>query len=420
MQPATSPPFTRSRFLTGGYHLSAHTLLVTLGGFFGEAAELLEMIDLSLHQNPNTLKLSDASDGDTPRMMPFIGKLAAPTFERLVLEVSRSAYRDLDCAALDAFCPSHDFRACKVSWQSVAHAGQFRDAVGGVGRKEGIAAQGPESERPRRVGVPGFRLKIRSVPIHVLVVFSTLDESLVHKSETHQHAAPFLLRVAPGQTWFSAARSKLTRQNPPSRRRTARWTLGATDPPDDVKYPTLLWDYSPISRSQLHQVIDKIYKIREFPQLHLQVLCCVCRVVPRLYVISRALDSHRYEPDDWKRTETIVERRPGKPNYSALSAQRPLIVSHGHARCDPGSVEFYNSQLARIVEDGSGIYIILATGKTSAAVVDVVANQEGVDEQWALTHNSKFEAAKDQAYHFSQKIEQQQQPKKYGRSARFW
>jgi hypothetical protein len=78
--------------------------------------------------------------------------------------------------------------------------------------------------------------------------------------------------------------------------------------------------------------------------------------------------------------------------------------------------QFYNSPLARLHDD-SGIYInnyhVLAIGnnlvETSRTVTDVVTRDGGADE-WGMTHNSVFGAAKDQACHFSQCRVLQHQP----------
>lgn len=43
-------------------------------------------------------------------------------------------------------------------------------------------------------------------------------------------------------------------------------------------------------------------------------------LVPRLRNIYQALDIYRHEPADWKVTETIVGRKPGKPDYSSPNA----------------------------------------------------------------------------------------------------
>ncbi|KAJ6469448.1 hypothetical protein C8R45DRAFT_1017079 [Mycena sanguinolenta] len=73
--------------------------------------ETLKMIDLSLHPNLGTLRISDDSwaDAEAQSLLPWIPKvlmkLAAPTLECLTLELdlSRRAYENLDWAALDEF-----------------------------------------------------------------------------------------------------------------------------------------------------------------------------------------------------------------------------------------------------------------------------------------------------------------------------
>jgi hypothetical protein len=110
---------------------------------------------------------------------------------------------------------------------------------------------------------------------------------------------------------------------------------GATDPPDDTQYPEPMWRYEPISELQLNRVIGKMKpwratRSRTFPNCVYKL--CAALLVPRLCKIYRALDVYEHEPEDWKRTETIVGRKPGKPDYTAVGAHRPLILSHGHAR----------------------------------------------------------------------------------------
>ncbi|KAF7346431.1 RNA-directed DNA polymerase from transposon X-element [Mycena sanguinolenta] len=110
---------------------------------------------------------------------------------------------------------------------------------------------------------------------------------------------------------------------------------GATDPPVDAEYPDPMWAYEPISEALLHQAIAKMkpWKATRSGTLPNSVYkFCADLLVPRLSKIYRALDIYQHEPEDWKRTETIVARKPGKPDYSAVGAHRPLILSHGHAR----------------------------------------------------------------------------------------
>ncbi|KAJ7752432.1 hypothetical protein DFH07DRAFT_744980, partial [Mycena maculata] len=112
-------------------------------------------------------------------------------------------------------------------------------------------------------------------------------------------------------------------------------SAGATDPPLDTVYPEPLYKYEPVSEQQIHEVIAKMKPFKAtrsgtFPNCVYKF--CAALLVPRLFKIFRALDVHRHEPPDWKRSETIVGRKSGKPDYSLAGAHRPLILSHGHAR----------------------------------------------------------------------------------------
>ncbi|KAJ6450857.1 hypothetical protein C8R47DRAFT_949967, partial [Mycena vitilis] len=111
--------------------------------------------------------------------------------------------------------------------------------------------------------------------------------------------------------------------------------VGATDPPADTQYPEPLWKFDSITEQQLHLVVAKMKPWKAtrsgtFPNCIYKL--CATLLVPRLCRIYRALDVYRHEPADWKRTETIVGRKPGKPDYTLVGAYRPLILSHGHAR----------------------------------------------------------------------------------------
>ncbi|KAJ6457678.1 hypothetical protein C8R45DRAFT_771458, partial [Mycena sanguinolenta] len=104
---------------------------------------------------------------------------------------------------------------------------------------------------------------------------------------------------------------------------------GATDPPMDTVYPEPLYIYESLTEEQLQQVIGKMKpfkatRSRSFPNCVYKYNTAV--LVPRLHKIFRALDVYEHEPADWKRTETIIARKPGKPDYTAVGAHRPLIL----------------------------------------------------------------------------------------------
>ncbi|KAJ6504263.1 hypothetical protein C8R47DRAFT_968799, partial [Mycena vitilis] len=115
---------------------------------------------------------------------------------------------------------------------------------------------------------------------------------------------------------------------------------GATDPPADTVYPDPMWRYEHITELQLQHTIAKMKPWKAtrsgtFPNSVYKF--CAKLLIPRLCKIYRALDIYKHEPEDWKHTETIVGRKPGKPDYSVVGAHRPLILSHGHARVRNGA-----------------------------------------------------------------------------------
>ncbi|KAJ7654882.1 hypothetical protein B0H17DRAFT_856835, partial [Mycena rosella] len=97
--------------------------------------------------------------------------------------------------------------------------------------------------------------------------------------------------------------------------------------PADTEYPAPLWEYAPLSEQ--HQVITKMKlwkgtRSGTFPNRVYKL--CAALLVPCMQKIYHVLDVYEYEPDDWKRTETIVARKPGKPDYTLVEAHRPLIL----------------------------------------------------------------------------------------------
>ncbi|KAJ6468906.1 hypothetical protein C8R45DRAFT_764065, partial [Mycena sanguinolenta] len=105
--------------------------------------------------------------------------------------------------------------------------------------------------------------------------------------------------------------------------------VGAVDPPEDTIYPEPLWEYKPLTEDLLRQAIGKMKPWKAtrsgtFPNCIYKF--CAALLVPGLCKIYRALDVYQHEPEDWKRTETIIARKPGKPDYSAVGAHRPLIL----------------------------------------------------------------------------------------------
>lgn len=55
-------------------------------------------------------------------------------------------------------------------------------------------------------------------------------------------------------------------------------------------------------------------------------------LVPHLGLIFWATDTSKIYPNDWKLTETPVLIKPGKLDYTATGAWRPIVLSNGYAR----------------------------------------------------------------------------------------
>lgn len=100
-------------------------------------------------------------------------------------------------------------------------------------------------------------------------------------------------------------------------------------------YPPEKWEYSPTTDKQIHQAIRrmkpwKATRSGTIPNaifVHAQEL-----LVPHLGLIFWATDTSKIYPNDWKLTETPVLIKPGKLDYTATGAWRPIVLSNGYAR----------------------------------------------------------------------------------------
>jgi ribonuclease HI len=55
-------------------------------------------------------------------------------------------------------------------------------------------------------------------------------------------------------------------------------------------------------------------------------------LVPHLAPLFRATNTLKYYPQEWSTTETLVMKKPGKPDYTIPTAWRPIVLSDGLAR----------------------------------------------------------------------------------------
>ncbi|KAJ7138705.1 hypothetical protein C8R43DRAFT_893170 [Mycena crocata] len=105
----------------------------------------------------------------------------------------------------------------------------------------------------------------------------------------------------------------------------------AVVPPGAV-YPAPAWDWQPVSDSIIRRAIGRMkpYKAT-YPG---SIPNCVFLyntnlLVPFLGPIYRSLDAHKHYPQGWSDVLTLVLRKPGKPDYTDPSAQRPIPLAKG-------------------------------------------------------------------------------------------
>ena len=55
-------------------------------------------------------------------------------------------------------------------------------------------------------------------------------------------------------------------------------------------------------------------------------------LVPYLAPLFRATNNLKYYPQEWSLMETLVMKKPGKPDYMNPSAWQPIVLSDGLAR----------------------------------------------------------------------------------------
>ena len=106
-------------------------------------------------------------------------------------------------------------------------------------------------------------------------------------------------------------------------------------PVPEEPYPQAKWVYETITDKQIHRAIMKMKPWKAMRKdtipnsvfIHAREL-----LVPHLGPLYRATDTLEMYPDDWKLTETPILRKPGKPDYMAPNAWRPIVLSNGYAR----------------------------------------------------------------------------------------
>jgi ribonuclease HI len=105
--------------------------------------------------------------------------------------------------------------------------------------------------------------------------------------------------------------------------------------PQDYLYPPPRWVFTNISNEQIAFAIDKLkpYKASKSNSIPNSVFTHAREVlVPHLGPLFRATYSLNYYPQEWATTETLILKKPGKPDYTSPSAWRPIVLSDGLAR----------------------------------------------------------------------------------------
>ncbi|KAJ6452971.1 hypothetical protein C8R45DRAFT_757515, partial [Mycena sanguinolenta] len=105
--------------------------------------------------------------------------------------------------------------------------------------------------------------------------------------------------------------------------------------PQDTVYPEPAYQWQPISDSLLHRAIAKMkpYKATRAGSFSNCIYIQNTNlVVPYYGPIYRALDVPEYYPEGWNLVDSIVLRKPGKPNYTEPAAHRPICLTLGDAR----------------------------------------------------------------------------------------
>ena len=173
-------------------------------------------------------------------------------------------------------------------------------------------------------------------------------------------------------------------------------------------------------------------------------------LVPFIRPLFRATHSLKYYPKEWVLTETVVLKKPGKPDYIIPAAWQLMVLSNGMARLlnscrrfkdrqttlmfnrfysDPFSIQnglnqgdpflgilylLYNSDLLKIPDIKLGermlLFIddaaILVTGKDFSTTHDklhnIMTRTNGILD-WASLHNCKFRVKKFQLLDFTKK-----------------
>jgi len=104
--------------------------------------------------------------------------------------------------------------------------------------------------------------------------------------------------------------------------------------PEDATYPPPCWKFKNITDEQFHRAIKKmkLHKASKKDTVPNSVLIHTKNnLVPHLGPLFRATNMLEYYPQEWVNMETLVLKKPGKPDYTAPSTWHPIVLSDGLA-----------------------------------------------------------------------------------------
>lgn len=99
--------------------------------------------------------------------------------------------------------------------------------------------------------------------------------------------------------------------------------------PEDVIYPTPVSNPIPITETQLSHSITKLspYKAPGPDGIcNIVFICCAALLKPFLLCLFRAVFTLNMYYPPWRDFTTVVLRKPGKPDYTAMKAYRPIAL----------------------------------------------------------------------------------------------
>jgi ribonuclease HI/endonuclease/exonuclease/phosphatase family metal-dependent hydrolase len=108
-----------------------------------------------------------------------------------------------------------------------------------------------------------------------------------------------------------------------------------TPPMEDFRYPPPRWSFTNLTNAQIHRAIDKMkpHKATRRGTIPNSVFIYAKDIlVPYLGPIFRATHNLKVYPPEWALTETLILKKPAKPDYTSPSAWRPIVLSDGMAR----------------------------------------------------------------------------------------